>query len=106
MSFAERISQMGVRLGTPVLAAAIIAVSMGVAPVAAQPAEGEIVIVQSSEPPNIDPGNFDYSQTGPILRQNVIETLTLLDLSANHFAQDHAASALVRGNGPRPTPQF
>ncbi|MGR3638875.1 ABC transporter substrate-binding protein [Alterinioella nitratireducens] len=81
MSFAERISQMGVRLGTPVLAAAIIAVSMGVAPVAAQPAEGEIVIVQSSEPPNIDPGNFDYSQTGPILRQNVIETLTLLDLS-------------------------
>lgn len=68
------------------VAIAATAVSLSFAPAQADMADGEIVVVQSNEPPNIDPGNHAYSQTGPIIYQNVIETLNLLDLETGEMS--------------------
>lgn len=68
------------------VAVAAAALSLSMAPAQAEMAEGEIVIVQPTEPPNIDPGNHAYSYTGPIIYQNVIETLNLLDLETGEMS--------------------
>jgi peptide/nickel transport system substrate-binding protein len=74
------------------VAATALSLSLMTAPAQAQPAEGEIVVVQPTEPPNIDPGNHAYSYTGPIIYQNVIETLNQLDLKTGEMSPRLATS--------------
>jgi len=75
------------RLARAALAVSVAtSVSLAAGAVHAQQDDGEIVVVQPTEPPNIDPGNHAYSYTGPIIYQNVIETLNLLDLESGELA--------------------
>lgn len=93
MKYVQGLLGSGLRRRTVLTAAlASAALSFAGAPVAAEIADGEIVIVQPNEPPNIDPGNHAYSYTGPIIYQNVIETLNLLDLKTGELSPRLAVS--------------
>ena len=49
-------------------------------PALSAPEPGTITIVSPGEPPDLDPGNFDFRLTGRVIRQNVNETLMILNL--------------------------